>query len=173
MYKEINKSVLLNSVVLILTLTSISKINAGSEPVYKSIYNVNHGALIYSHNHGHNQYLWADYAHNLSGDWKVNANWSLVYNSDGTVSFANQRSGLCLQHYGTNYQIVEHKCTKDHAKQKFNFELISSGAVLIKFAYNGECLYMNSGVRYYSIYSDVCDQTKKDFYWAIVPPLAP
>lgn len=171
MYKGINKFDLLSSMIFILTLISISGTNAAREPVYKSIYNVNHGALIYSHNHGQNQYLWADYAHNLSGDWKANANWSLVYNSDGTISFVSQRSGLCLQHYGTNYQIVEHKCTESHEKQKFNFEFIKSGAILIRFAHNGECLYMHSGVRYYSIYSDVCDQTNKDFYWAIVPPL--
>ncbi|EKN3595634.1 hypothetical protein [Yersinia enterocolitica] len=173
MYKEINKSGLLNSAILILTLISTNEIIAANEPVYKSIYNVNHGALIYSHNHGQNQYLWADYAHNLSGDWKANANWNLMYNSDGTISFVNQNSGLCLQYYGTNYQIVEHKCTGSHEKQKFNFELISSGAILIKFAHNSECIYMSSGIRYYSIYSDVCDQTNKDFYWAIVPPLAP
>lgn len=48
MYKEINKSVLLNSVVLILTLISINEINSAGELVYKSIYNVNHGAMIYS-----------------------------------------------------------------------------------------------------------------------------
>ena len=173
MYKGINKSSLLNLVAFILALTSTNEIIAANESVYKSIYNVNHGALIYSHNHGPNQYLWADYAHNISEDWRINTNWSLEYNLDGTVSFVNQNSGLCLQHYGTNYQIVEHKCTSSHEKQKFNFELISSGAVLIKFAHNGECLYMNSGVRYYSIYSNECDQTNKNFYWAIVPPLAP
>ena len=91
--------------------------------------------------------------------------------SDRTVPFVNQSVGLCLQHCGTNYWIVEHKCTKDHAKQKFNFKLISSGDILINLAYNSECLYLHSCTRYYSVYSDVCDQTNKSFYWVIVPPL--
>ncbi|MBS0057053.1 hypothetical protein [Yersinia sp. Marseille-Q3913] len=173
MSKELNRFILTKNIVFISTLFLMNHAKASDDTIYKSIYNVNHGALIYSHNNGGNQYLWADYAHNLSGTWKANANWGVLYNADGTVSFSNQNSELCLQHYGTGYQIVEDTCVSRHKKQKFNFELTSTGAILIKFAHNDECLYMDSGIRYYSIYSDVCDKTNKKYYWAIIPPLKP
>ncbi|WP_145521129.1 RICIN domain-containing protein [Yersinia mollaretii] len=171
MIKEIKRISSAKKVLFMSIILSINYVKASEDTMYKSIYNVSHGAVIYSHNNGPNQYLWADYAHNLSGSWKANANWGLLYNIDGTVSFTNQNSELCIQHYGTDYQIVEYKCTSRHEKQKFNFELTHSGAILIKFAHNGECLYMHSGTRYYSIYSGVCDRADSKFYWAIIPPL--
>ncbi|CNJ09225.1 hypothetical protein [Yersinia bercovieri] len=173
MNKELNRFISIKNIFIISVVLLTNHASASSKVIYKSIYNVNHGAVIYSHNSGVNQYIWADYAHNLSGDWRANANWAVSYNNDGTISFSNQNSQLCLQHYGTGYQVVEHTCTSVHSKQKFNFELIDTGAILIKFAHNNECIYMSSGIRYYSIYSDVCNRTDKSFYWAIIPPLEP
>ncbi|MFM0943099.1 hypothetical protein WFL13_04485 [Yersinia enterocolitica] len=171
MYKEFNKFST-TKLIAFISIAVLTNQTFAANNIYDSIYNVSHGALIYSYNNGANQYLWADYAHNLAGKWEPNANWKIIYNQDGTVSFANKKSGLCIEHYGTGYQIVENKCTKNHAKQRFNFELVDTGATLIKFSHNEECIYMHSGNFYYSIYSDVCDKKKENFHWAIVPPLA-
>ena len=188
MSKGVNKFKPINAIILKLNISLINPIQADDKIVYKSIYNIKHGALIYSNssngtysnnylnrrnNDRESSYLWGDYAHTFSGNWKQTPNWGILYQPDGTISFVNQYSGLCLQHYGRNYQIVEGPCTSNHKKQKVNFQLISTGAMLIKFAHNGECIYMYSGTSYYSIYSDVCDQTDKRFYWAIIPALIP
>ncbi|CNE94942.1 hypothetical protein QVN42_15275 [Yersinia nurmii] len=136
-----------------------------------SLYNIGSGTLLYSYEYKPKRYLSADYAYNLNGRWNENANWHSIYNRNGTVSFKNIYSGLCLQHYGTEYQVIENTCDPLLATQQINLELVSSGGMLMRFNSNNECLYIHPGVRHYYVYSDKCEDIGFYHYWTIIPPL--
>ncbi|MGN1820387.1 hypothetical protein ACKE1Y_15560 [Yersinia enterocolitica] len=68
MYKEFNKFST-TKLIAFISIAVLTNQTFAANNIYDSIYNVSHGALIYSHNNGANQYLWADYAHNLAGKW--------------------------------------------------------------------------------------------------------
>lgn len=136
-----------------------------------SLYNIGSGTLVYSSEYKQKEYLSADYAYNLNGGWKENANWKYIYNRNGTVSFKNRYSGLCLQYYGTEYQVIEDTCDPLLRTQQINLELVSSGGMLMRFNSNNECLYIHPGISHYYVYSDKCEEINFYHYWTIVPPL--
>ncbi|MCK8560855.1 hypothetical protein [Yersinia ruckeri] len=140
-------------------------------PPAVSLYNIGSGTLLYSYEYEPNEYLSADYAYSLNASWNKNANWKTIYNENGTLSLKNEYSGLCLQNYFRGYQVIENHCDYALSSQQINMELVDTGAILLRFNSNSDCLYIYPSVRHYYAYSDVCKGNDFYYYWTIVPPL--
>ncbi|RDH39919.1 MAG: hypothetical protein CFE62_006475 [Candidatus Aquirickettsiella gammari] len=133
-----------------------------------SLYNIGTGYLPYIYHNGSNEYLGFDYAYELRGsDYPQRASWNIVYNANGTISFRNSYKNVCIQwYYGDGYRTIQQRCNTVDARQQFNLQLTTTGALLIKSQKNGQCLYSNG-----NLYNGTCQPKNLDYFWALIPPL--
>ncbi|TLY46938.1 MAG: hypothetical protein E6K54_07750 [Gammaproteobacteria bacterium] len=133
-----------------------------------SLYNIGTGYIPYTYHNGSNEYLGFNYAYELSGsDYPQRSTWNIIYNQNGTVSFRNNYRNVCMKWYGTGYGVIQETCNTIDEKQQFNLKLTDTGALLVKFKSNNECLYANTDY----MYSGDCATDNPNYLWAIIPPL--
>lgn len=156
-----------------LTLYSTYSYASVGEPAI-SLLNVGTGYLPYTWASRTNQYLGFNYANELTG-YRENASWYPIYNSNGTVSFKDVARNYCIQHYSTDYRVIQNPCDSNNLDQQFDLEPTKTGALLMKFRSNGECLYGTSGGSDSPdsgyAHSGQCKHNNSDYYWAMIPPL--
>lgn len=132
-------------------------------PKQVSIYNIESGVVILSHN---GWFLYYTHTACLSTSKSDKANWYLQY-VDGYVAFRNvEYSKLCLTYEGRDKYLALKNC-----KLSCKFELIPtlSGGSLIKVKGLNQCVYP-SGQYAYTGNCPVGSAVEGKWLWAINPP---
>lgn len=145
-------------------------VNCDCEGQLVSLYNIGSGYMPYAKHDGANKYLGFDDARSLLGsDYPERTSWTLIYNSNGSVSFKNLRlPSLCIKYYQSGSGVIQETCnTENDSKFQFELRLHKSGAVQVVFGNLNECLYNNSG----DIYNGPCLKNDRNYLWALIPPL--
>lgn len=111
-----------------------------------------------------------------NGDRPARASWTLIDNSDGSVSFSNLAlPSHCLRHdyrwITSSDPLIADSCDiENDDKFKFELRLHNSGALQIVRKGTERCVFDNGEGVWYGMYSDDCKENDRKFLWAFVPP---
>lgn len=153
-------------VIYVMVMLSTCSLAQREGPAYHLLHRET-GYLPYAYHADANQYVGINKANVIGSHRTKHATWYTITHDDGTISFKNKETSLCLQHKARDVQVLQNPCNYYNSDMKFIITDDLNETLIKSAGAKNLCLFTAFDNTFKS---KTCQRLNPDFHWSFVSP---